>query len=99
MRQESILQSGDLSCALLVKHFHHLLIGQFALFIQYRRPFDSIMGYLSFLRQIPHVLRERRRILSLSRLSVQEIDQLLDRSPDGVSLPRWILCRLGAQDI
>jgi len=57
------------------------------------------MGYLSFLRQIPHVLRERRRILSLSRLSVQEIDQLLDRSPDGVSLPRWILRRLGGKDI
>jgi len=98
-RNRLMVLGKNIPFTLLVRHFHHLLIGQLALVIQYRRPFDSIIGYLSFLRQISHVLRERRRILALSRLSVQEIDQLLDRSPDGVSLPGWILCRLGGKDI
>lgn len=98
-RNRLIVLGKNIPFPLLVRHFHHILIGQLALFIQYRRPFDSIIGYLSFFRQIPHVLRERHRILAPSRLSIQEIDQLLDRSSDGVCLPRWILRRLGGKDI
>lgn len=90
-RNRLMLIGKNIPFSLLVRHFHHLLIGQIALFIQYRHPFDSVVGYLSFLRQIPHVLRERRRILSARRLSDQEIDRLLDPTPEGVCLPGWIL--------
>lgn len=90
-RNRLMLIGKNIPFSLLVRHFHHLLIGQLALFIQYHHPLDSVIGYLSFLHQIPHVLRERRRILGATMLSDQEIDRLLDPSPDGVCLPKWIL--------
>jgi GT2 family glycosyltransferase len=93
-RNRLMLIGKNIPFSLLVRHFHHLLIGQIALFIQYRHPFDSVVGYLSFLRQIAHVLHERRRILAATRLSDQEIDRLLDLSPEGVCLPGWILERI-----
>jgi hypothetical protein len=80
----------DLPFSILVRHFHHLLIGQLALFIQYRRPLDSILGYLYFLRQIPHVLHERRRILAARVLSNKEIDGIIASSPESVRLTRWM---------
>ncbi|MFZ3147620.1 MAG: glycosyltransferase family 2 protein [Methanothrix sp.] len=93
-RNRLMLIGKNIPFSLLVRHFHHILIGQLVLFIQYRRPFDSIIGYFSFLRQTPHVLHERRRILAKSVLSDKEIDRLLDPSPEGVCLPRWILERM-----
>ena len=93
-RNRLMLIGKNIPFSLLGRHLHHILIGQLALFIQYRRPFDSVIGYLSFLRQIPHVLHERRRILAKSVLSDKEIDRLLDPSPEGVCLPRWILERI-----
>ena len=90
-RNRLMLIGKNIPSSLLVRHFHHLLIGQLALFIQYRHPFDSVIGYLSFLRQIPHVMRERRRILAATILSDQEIDRLLVPSSESVCLPGWIL--------
>ena len=92
-RNRLMLIGKNIPLSLLVRHFHHLLIGQLDLFFQYRHPLDSVIGYLSFLRQIPHVLNERRRIFARKVLSDQEIDRLLDPSPEGVCLPRWILER------
>jgi GT2 family glycosyltransferase len=90
-RNRLMLIGKNIPSSLLVRHFHHLLIGQLDLFIQYRRPFDSVIGYLSFLRQIPHVMHERRRILARRALSDKEIEALLDPSTEGMCLPRWIL--------
>ena len=81
----------NIPSSLLLRHLCPLLIGQLALLIQYRRPLDSLIGYLSFLGLIPHVMRERRRIHAASKLSDQEIERLLDPSPEGVCLPRWLL--------
>ena len=89
-----MLIGKNIPLSLLVRHFHHLLIGQLDLFIQYRHPLDSVIGYLSFLPLIPHVLNERRRILARKVLSDQEIDRLLDPSPEGVCFLRWILERI-----
>lgn len=93
-RNRLMLIGKNIPFSLLVRHFHHLLIGQMALFVQYRRPIDSIAGYLYFLSQIPHIIRERRRILGSTMLSDQEIERLLDPSPEGVCLPGWILDRM-----
>lgn len=92
-RNRLMLICKSIPFSLLLRHFYHILIGQLDLFIQYRRPFDSCLGYLSFLRQIPHVLHERRKILAASKLSDQEIESLLDPSPKGVCLPGWMLMR------
>ncbi|MCX6677060.1 MAG: glycosyltransferase family 2 protein [Methanothrix sp.] len=96
-RNRLMLIGKNLPFSLLVRHFHQLLIGQLDLFIQYRHPLDSFIGYLSFLRRIPHVLRERRRILARKALSDQEIDRLLDPTPVGVCLPGWILEWMGGR--
>ena len=93
-RNRLMLIGKNIPFSLLVRHFHHIFIGQLDLFLQYRHPLDSVIGYLSFLRQIPHVIHERRRILARKVLSDQEIDQLLDPSPEGVFLPRYILERI-----
>jgi GT2 family glycosyltransferase len=93
-RNRLMLICKNIPFSLLVRHLHQLLIGQLDLFIQYRRPFDSGVGYLSFLRQIPHVLHERRKILAASKLSDEEIERLLDPSPMGVCLNGWILKRM-----
>lgn len=93
-RNRLMLIGKNVPFSLVMRHFHHLLIGQVALFVQYRHPIDSIVGYLNFLSQIPHVLRERRRILGATKLSEQEIERLLYLSPEGVCLPGWILDRM-----
>ena len=93
-RNRLMLIGKNIPLSLLVRHFHQVLIGQLALFIQYRSPLDSVIGYISFLRQIPHVMHERRRIFAGKVLSDQEIDRLLDPSPEGLCLPRWILKRM-----
>ncbi len=69
-RNRLMLIGKNIPFSLIVKHFHNLLIGQMVLFIQYRHPFDSVIGYLYFLRQIPHVLHERRRILAAKKTRI-----------------------------
>lgn len=90
-RNRLMILGKNIPSSLLLRHLCPLLIGQLALLIQYRRPLDSLIGYLSFLGLIPHVMRERRRIHAASKLSDQEIERLLDPSPEGVCLPRWLL--------
>lgn len=97
-RNRLMLIGKNIPLPLLKKHIFHILIGQLALFIQYRRPFDSLIGYLSFIRQIPHIIDERRQILASRRLSDSEIEKLLDLSPEGVCLPRWLLERMREDD-
>jgi GT2 family glycosyltransferase len=93
-RNRLMLIGKNIPLTLLVRHSHHLLIGQLDLFIQYHHPFDSLIGYLLFIRQISHVLHERRKILAASKLSDQEIEMLLDPSPKGVYLLEWISRRV-----
>jgi GT2 family glycosyltransferase len=85
-RNRLMLIGKNIPFSLIAKHFHHLLIGQLDLLIQYRRPLDSFMGYLSFLRRVPHILHERHRILSARKLSDREIEVLLDPSSEGVGV-------------
>jgi GT2 family glycosyltransferase len=97
-RNRLMLIGKNIPFSLLVRHFHHLLIGQLDLFIQYHRPFDSLIGYLSFVRQIPHVLHERRKTLTVSKLSDQEIERLLDPSSKGVYLLELISRKMWRED-
>ncbi|MEI6842782.1 MAG: hypothetical protein WCK53_16055, partial [Methanomicrobiales archaeon] len=66
------------------------LAGQVALLIQYKKPLDSTIGFISFFPLVPHIMRERRRTRSKITLSTKEIEQLLVLSPVGVPLPGWV---------
>ncbi len=88
-RNRLLLFGKNIPLALIIRHLNHLFIGQLALFIQYRHPVDSIIGYLSLVPQVPRMIRERHRILAIRKLSDREIDKLLLLSPEGISLPKW----------
>jgi GT2 family glycosyltransferase len=81
---------------LLLKHFIKLLYGQWYFFIVYRKPLSSIVGYLSCIPMIPHALKERRNIKNKSKLSVKEIDNLLEKKFNMPSLSEMILNRIKA---
>ena len=89
-RNRLLLIGKNIPLSLVIRHLHHLLLGQIALFIQYKRPLDSIIGYLTFLLLLPHMLKEKHRITSKRTLDNKEIEQLLLLSQEGISLPRWL---------
>ena len=89
-RNRLLLIGKNIPLSLIVRHVHHLLAGQVALLIQYKKPLDSIIGFISFFPLVPHIMRERRRTRSKITLSTKEIEQLLVLSPVGVPLPGWV---------
>jgi len=97
-RNRMIVFIKNVPLSLLVRHFPELLIGQVALFIYSRRPFSSLMGYLSFLPQLPHVIRKRRTILSSMVISNKEIEKLIEPSAYGIVLPAFISEGIGNED-
>ncbi len=88
-RNRLMLFGKNIPLRLIIRHLHHLLAGQLVLFVQFRSPVDSIAGYLSVVPRIPHVARERRRILTTRTLSDREIDTLMELSREGISFPGW----------
>jgi GT2 family glycosyltransferase len=81
-RNRLLLFTKNLPWSLLLKNLARLLCGQVYFFLAYRRPFRSLAGYASFVRLVPHVLRERRRMKLRIRLESEEIDRLLAPRPD-----------------
>jgi GT2 family glycosyltransferase len=88
-RNRLMLMGKNIPFPLLIRHIPHIAIGQVALFIQHRSPWDSLVGYFSFMKKIPKVVRNRNHILSNRKLTDKEIERLLILSRDGISLPAW----------
>jgi GT2 family glycosyltransferase len=76
-RNRLMLFLKNIPVALLVKHLPQLLYGQMYFLIVYRKPLDSVIGYTTFIKQLPHVWRERRRISKQRVLPNETLDQLL----------------------
>lgn len=89
-RNRLLLFGKNIPLSLIVRHIHHLVLGQIALFVQYKKPFDSVIGFVTFFSLLPHVIHERRRIVPKITLSTKEIEHLLVLSTDGISLPGWL---------
>lgn len=96
-RNRLMLFGKNIPFSLLIRHLHHLFIGQLIVFFQYRHPLASLIGYVSFLPEIPHVIMERRRILGGRTLKDAEIDILLINSPEGIYLPKLLSARYGGK--
>jgi hypothetical protein len=79
---------------LVLKHAFRLLYGQFYFLVAYRRPIDSLFGYAGLVRAIPHVLRERRRIARTRRVSVAELDKMLEPKMHEPPLRRLLARRI-----
>jgi GT2 family glycosyltransferase len=76
-RNRLLLLFKNIPARLLLRHVFSLLYGQWYFFVMYRRPLASLTGFCSFLLAMPHVLRERRRIMKDTVISVEQLDQLL----------------------
>jgi len=62
---------------LLLEHLDKLLYGQFYYLLAYKRPWHTLIGTLSFVGMLPHVLRSRRDILSQRNIANSKLDGLL----------------------
>jgi GT2 family glycosyltransferase len=79
---------------LLVKHLSRQLYGQLYFLIAYRKPWDSLMGYVTFIQLLPHVVRERRRISRQRVLPNETLDQLLSTEMNEPTLRQLFRRRL-----
>ncbi len=73
----ALLLAKSLPASLARRHWRQLLWGQIYFALAYRRPFASLRGYARALVRLPHVRRERRRLLARRVLSDREIEALL----------------------
>lgn len=86
-RNRVMLFAKNVALSLLLRNAGKLLYGQLYFFLAYRRPLSSLRGYASLVPQIPHLLRERRKLKPLVRVEAAEVQQMLD--------DRWSAAPLG----
>ncbi len=69
----------NLPAPLLLRHAPRLAWGQLYFLAANRRPLQSLRGYLGALRRLPHVWRQRCRILGRRRIALADLDRALSR--------------------
>jgi GT2 family glycosyltransferase len=77
-RNRLMLFAKNLPVSLLLRNLPKLLYGQIYFLLAYRKPFHTLAGYWSFLRLLPFVARERRRVQRRVRVSNAELQEMLD---------------------
>jgi GT2 family glycosyltransferase len=93
-RNRLLLFTKNIPARLLLRHAAKLLYGQIYFMAVYARPWASIKGYLSFLVELPHIRAKRRQMLSVTRLTLDEIDSLLHKR-----VPYPSLCGLVSRSV
>ena len=78
-RNRLTLIAKNIPDSMLIKHFLTLLYGQFYFFVVYKMPLESIKGGISFLRDLPHILRQRRTIQTRKTISSASLDTMLSQ--------------------
>ncbi len=78
-RNRLLLFLKNMPTRLLFAHSLKLAYGQLYFLLAHGRPLQSLAGYLMFLLEVPHVVRERRRHRRSQRITDAELsDRLLD---------------------
>jgi len=93
-RNRLLLFGKNVPLGLLLRRLGPLFRGQLYFFLAYRSPYRSLAGYASFLRLLPHVVRERRRMRRFRRITPGELDRMLDTGADEPLLRGPLLRRL-----
>jgi GT2 family glycosyltransferase len=78
-RNRLLLFAKNIPARLLLRHAARLLYGQIYFMGAYACPWSSMKGYLSFLAELPVVLRKRRQMLNNTALTINQIDALLHK--------------------
>lgn len=81
-----LLLAKNIPLALWLRHIGQIAYGQLYFLAAYRRPLHSLAGYVSFLRLLPHVARQRRGMGQRRRALNQEIEELLEKEMPELSL-------------
>jgi GT2 family glycosyltransferase len=76
-RNRVLLFAKSIPLALLLRNLGTLLYGQFYFFVVYRRPLSSLIGYASLVPQLPHILRERRKMRPRVQVEAGELQERL----------------------
>jgi GT2 family glycosyltransferase len=76
-RNRILLLLKNLPLRALLTHLHQILYGQWYYLIAYRRPLQVVRGWLMVIPLLPHLLRERRRLASLRRVPVTQVESWL----------------------
>lgn len=76
-RNRLALVLKSIPTALLLRKAAMLLFGQFYFLIVYKKPFYSLAGMLSFLRHLPHILKQRQEIQQRRKVSNQALEAML----------------------
>lgn len=80
-RNRILLLLKNLPLRSLLRHAHQILYGQGYYLIAYRQPLQVLCGWLMVVPQIPHLLRERRKIAALRRVPICQVESWLTASP------------------
>jgi hypothetical protein len=76
-RNRLVLLLKNIPAELWLKHASTLLFGQFYYFLVYKKPLDSLAGYISFLRVLPRSLCQRRVIQQRRKISNRALEPML----------------------
>lgn len=76
-RNRVIIFLKNIPAFLLLKHLHQIIYGQFYYFLVYRKPIASLRGYFALFRIIPHIMKERNKIVKHTKTTGKFFDSLL----------------------
>jgi hypothetical protein len=94
-RNRLTLLLQDVPGALLRKHWRHILYGQFYFFLVYKKPIQSLRGYLAFFTDLPGILRQRKETQQRNKISPAQFDVLLSLELGEPPLAEIIKNKLG----
>ncbi len=76
-RNRLLTMLKNIPARLWLKHGYTLLFGQFYFFLVYKKPFHSLKGYAQLLPLIPHLVRQRQKIMAASVISADTFEAML----------------------
>ena len=82
-----IIKNIPIQC--ILKNIGKLIYGQIYFFIAFGKPISSLQGYFSFVAKAGHYFRSRKKNLSRTVLSIDEINSLLLDRPPAPSLQHF----------
>ncbi len=97
-RNRVMLFAKSVPLSLLLRNAGSLLYGQLYFFMAYRRPLSSLRGYASLVPQLPHVLRERRKLKPLVRIEARLVQEMLGDRLSAAPLREALLRKLRPWD-
>jgi GT2 family glycosyltransferase len=89
-RNRVMLFLKNVPASLLIKHAGNIIYGQAYFFLAYGDPISSLAGYLAVIPLLPHIFRERRRVMGRRKALDPAVDGMLSKKRDEPPLGQMI---------